>query len=723
VTYYYSAFTHSTADNHTSGLNAQGTPFNGTPFSTNVASFTATVGDGQVSLSWDSTTAVANGATGVMVRRSTAAYPTSESNGELVYDGAATSTIDRGQLNSSGYKGLTNGTVYYYRAFANDGTDYATGVNALAASASHSSDLIAYYPFSGNVSDGSGQGNHGTLVGSTITTDRNGTAGQAYYFFPGDGNDYIDISSPVDENFTIGFWVQSTQALGAETDWRSTPGLVSAYTGADQNDFGVGIASGQVLFGTGTGGSPEVSILSPSSGYNSGDWYHVTAVRTQATGSLKVYIQGTEVVSGTGSTNTLNAPSTMRFGGFPDDTTFFEGKIDDVRIYDRVLNLTEIQDLYFSGAATREYLISTSDSDSSNHTCLLVNVASGDQNIKCWGNAGSGILGDGGSTGTVSTPVAVDTITTAVQISSGLTHNCAVLSDNTIQCWGEGTNGKLGNGSTSNQTSPVAVSSIIDAAQVAAGGEHSCAVLDNGFSGTVKCWGDASSGQLGNGTSTGNFSTPQLVTGVSTAVQVDTGNDFTCALLADRTIQCWGNGDNGKLGNGATLSQNTPVPVSGITNAVQLSVGYAHACALMDDNTIKCWGDGTNARMGDGFSNVTNSTATTVSGITNAIQVVAGYAHSCALLSDATIKCWGFNDQGQLGDLGTTTQDAPVAVSGITTATSVSVGGSTTCAILSDGTAKCWGEGTLGELGDGIGGSNATPQLVDNTVLENSAKQ
>ena len=320
-------------------------------------------------------------------------------------------------------------------------------------------------------------------------------------------------------------------------------------------------------------------------------------------------------------------------------------------------------------------------------------------------------------------------MTTAIQVSAGLNHNCAVLSDNSIQCWGEGANGKLGNGSVANQTTSVAVSGINDAAQVAAGGEHSCAVLDNGFSGTVKCWGDATSGQLGNGSSTGSYSTPELVTGLSTAVYVDTGYDFSCALLADRTLQCWGNGTNGKLGNGASISQNTPVPVSGITGAVQLSVGYAHACALISDGTIKCWGDGTNARMGDSFANVTNSTPTTVVGISNAVQVVAGYSHTCALLSDSTMKCWGNNTLQKLGDGTTTTRDSPVAVTVLSsvssailnTVTGISLGGDTTCAVLSDGTTECWGEGTLGELGDTTLVDDTIPGAV--TGLSNSARQ
>ena len=722
VTYYYSAFTHTNPTNHTDPSSAEGTPVAVVPaYDNDVTSFTATVGDGQISLSWG---VAAGDFQGVKILRKTTGYPDSSTDAAAteVYNNNGTSTIDRGLSNGSGYKGLTNSTIYYYRAFAYDsGPNYSTGVNALAATAIVSSGLVAYYPFSGNAVDGSGQGYHGEIYTATLTTDMHGTSNQAYDFDPDDGdNDYIEIDNPVEDNFSISFWFQSTQNLGTTTNWYTGKGLVDAKTGADQNDFGVGLGLGKVMFGT---GNPDTTITTTAT-FNDGEWYHAVATRTKATGSLKLYIQGAEVASGSGNTNTLGAPTVMRIASSPEyNTEFFKGKIDDVRLYNRVLNLTEIQELYFSTASKREGSITTSDNSTSNHSCLLVNVASGSNNIKCWGNAGAtGILGDGSSTGSTSTPVEVSGITTAVQVSGGLNHNCAVLSDDTIKCWGEGANGKLGNGGTSNQTTPVTVSGINDAWQVSTGGEHSCAVLDNGFSGTVKCWGDASSGQLGNGTSTGSYSTPQLVTGISTAVHVEAGYDFSCALLADRTIECWGNGGNGKLGYGSTTSQNTPVTVSGVTGSVQLTLGYTHACALIYDGTIKCWGNGTTARMGDGFSNTTNSTPVPVTGISNAVQVIAGYSHTCALLDDATVKCWGVNVAGELGTGASgATQDSPVVASEFTTVSNISLGGNTTCAILSDGTAKCVGEGTLGELGDTTTTDNTTAQAVSG--LNNSAKQ
>ena len=143
------------------------------------------------------------------------------------------------------------------------------------------------------------------------------------------------------------------------------------------------------------------------------------------------------------------------------------------------------------------------------------------------------------------------------QASAGYYHTCAVLSDNTVNCWGDGYQGQLGNGSTSDQTTPVSVSSISTATQVSAGYYHTCAVLSDN---TVNCWGDGGYGQLGNG-STSDQTTPVTVSSISTATQVSVGYYHTCAVLSDNTVKCWGRGYQGQLGNGSTSEQTTPVAV------------------------------------------------------------------------------------------------------------------------------------------------------------------
>ena len=147
------------------------------------------------------------------------------------------------------------------------------------------------------------------------------------------------------------------------------------------------------------------------------------------------------------------------------------------------------------------------------------------------------------------------------------------------------------------------VSGITTAVQVAAGGEHSCAVLQNG---TVACWGANGSGQLGNGTTTPS-ATPVLVSGITTAVRVTAGEDHTCALLQGGTVDCWGNDFYGELGNGhAGNGQSSSVPVAAEifpTNpATEISAGGYDTCAVMANHTVTCWGNGDHGQLGNGMS-------------------------------------------------------------------------------------------------------------------------
>ena len=337
--------------------------------------------------------------------------------------------------------------------------------------------------------------------------------------------------------------------------------------------------------------------------------------------------------------------------------------------------------------------------------------------VKCWGWGLYWQLGNLTANPTQLTPLKVENISNAIKTEvsngyywnpgwSGGKHTCAVLSDGTVKCWGDNGSGRLGNGSTSNSSTPVTVSNISTATSVSLGSSHTCALLSDG---TVKCWGDNGSGRLGNG-STSNSSTPVTVSNISTATSVSLGSSHTCALLSDGTVKCWGEGSTGQLGDGASSDNSSPTTVSGISTATSVSAGFGHTCAVLSDGTVKCWGEGSTGQLGDGASS-DNSSPTTVSGISTATLVSTGEKHTCTLLSDGTVKCWGSYLSGRLGcgiiyeDLnfvGNTTQiNTPVTVKIINTAISVSAGGQHTCALLSDGTVKCWGYGLYGQLGNG----------------------
>jgi alpha-tubulin suppressor-like RCC1 family protein len=354
------------------------------------------------------------------------------------------------------------------------------------------------------------------------------------------------------------------------------------------------------------------------------------------------------------------------------------------------------------------------------HTCALLSSGT----VECWGDNTFGEIGDGiANGGSIHfTPAAAIGITTATAIAAGSMHTCARLADGTVECWGDGFLGELGNGdATANQFSPVAVIGITTATAISAGGvlnnyDQSCALLTDG---SVKCWGDNTYGQLGIGNpAIGLSSTPVTVAWQPAAIAVTAGQIHTCAVLAGRTAKCWGdNGNGGELGNGGSTDYSTtPVPVTSLTTATAIAAGRAHSCALLISGSIDCWGYNLDGELGNGTT--TNSTTPVpVTGITNATTVTSGGGHTCALLTAGTIKCWGQNLYGELGNGTTTNSTTPLSVTGIggggeSTASAIAAGDETTCALLTSGTIDCWGLNAWGQLGNGTTTNSATPVAV-----------
>ena len=247
-------------------------------------------------------------------------------------------------------------------------------------------------------------------------------------------------------------------------------------------------------------------------------------------------------------------------------------------------------------------------------------------------------------------------------IASGFGHNCALLGDGTVQCWGYNYNGQLGNGTATNGSVPSAVPSINTAVAIATGFYHSCALLS---SGSVQCWGNNVDGQLGTGDRT-NSTAPISVSGITNAVAIAGGYGHSCAVLKDGSIQCWGYNIHGQLGNGDLKDSNVPVQVSGITNGVAVTCSYYHTCALLSDGTARCWGDSALAgELGNGAM-TPSSLPVAVTGVTDATAIASGDFHTCVKLSGGSIQCWGDNSYGELGNDPTTTpySNIPVTVSG-----------------------------------------------------------
>jgi alpha-tubulin suppressor-like RCC1 family protein len=340
--------------------------------------------------------------------------------------------------------------------------------------------------------------------------------------------------------------------------------------------------------------------------------------------------------------------------------------------------------------------------------------------VDCWGGNEVGQLGNG-TMGDSNVPVQVLGVSSASQVSAAFYGSCATLSDGHVDCWGEDEHGELGDGIDENRDTPVEVLGVTTTTQVTGGGEHTCALLSSGH---VDCWGNNNAGQLGDGSTTSS-NIPVEVHGISNVTQVAAGESHSCALLSSGHVDCWGANGWGQLGNGTEANSSTPVEVHGISNAIQVAAGEYYACALLSTGHVDCWGENFVGELGDGSEANSSSIPVEVHGISNATQVTAGGGHSCALLPTNHIDCWGYNSFGELGDGSEANSDVPVEVRDVSDATEVTAGYGHSCAVLSTGHVDCWGENNFGELGDGRGGnegkegSSSTPvevQAVSNAT-------
>lgn len=243
------------------------------------------------------------------------------------------------------------------------------------------------------------------------------------------------------------------------------------------------------------------------------------------------------------------------------------------------------------------------------------------------------------------------------------------------------------------------------ATQVAAGRLHACAVTS---AGAVRCWGYTNYGQLGNGAPLAEVAVPVAVevSGLAGVTAISTSFDHTCAVLQDGGVKCWGLNDKGQLGNGSTANSNIPVDVSGLSSGVAaVAAGTAHTCALTTAGGVKCWGWNDKGQLGN--DSTTNSKVPVdVMGLSSGVEAIAaGHYQTCAVTASGGVKCWGGNVFGELGIDSVIDSYVPADVVGLSSGmTAIAAGEHVSCALTSNGAGRCWGKNDHGQLGDDAGG-------------------
>ncbi|MBO9662541.1 hypothetical protein [Dokdonella sp.] len=340
------------------------------------------------------------------------------------------------------------------------------------------------------------------------------------------------------------------------------------------------------------------------------------------------------------------------------------------------------------------------------HTCVVTTIGT----VECWGANMMGQLGDGTLTDRDVAIPAVGLNARAAAVGAGFVHSCALTTVGGVKCWGNNDQGQLGDGTTTNRATPTDVLTLESGiAAIATSASYSCALTDRGG---AKCWGDNSDGQLGDG-STVSHTVARDVSGLTTGiVALAAGASHSCALTTSGGVKCWGNNGSGQLGNGGTTDSPVPVDVGGLgTTAIAIAAGLAHTCVLTTAGGVKCWGANDNGQLGDGSTTQPSAPVDVVGLSSGVAAIAAGFSSSCAVTTTGDVKCWGDNLYSQLGDGSTVSSSVPVDVLHLPSRTrAATISFTHACALGTQGDVACWGDNGLGQLGRGD--SSSTPGLV-----------
>jgi len=346
--------------------------------------------------------------------------------------------------------------------------------------------------------------------------------------------------------------------------------------------------------------------------------------------------------------------------------------------------------------------------------------------VRAWGANYTGQLGNGTFVNS-STPVSVTSLSNVIVVASGQNHTLAIVADGTVRAWGQNFYGQLGNGNTADSSTPVTVSGLAGVVAVAAGIRHSLALLSDG---SVWAWGEGAQAQLGNN-SFANSLVPVKVQGVTNVTAISASGIHSLALRNDGKVFRWGTGFttsgtfSGGGGQPLTPTSAVPIEVPGLPAVSKIAAGNGHDLVLLGDGTVRAWGSNFSGELGNGTHTDSGTPVAVVqssgSGVlSGVVAVAAGSNHSLALLSNGTVLAWGSNLKGELGNpsASSTTSTGyphstkPVAVSNLSIVAQIDAGQTISVARLTDGTVRMWGDGVYGGLGNAGTTSSGVPVQV-----------
>lgn len=371
------------------------------------------------------------------------------------------------------------------------------------------------------------------------------------------------------------------------------------------------------------------------------------------------------------------------------------------------------------------------------NTCALIEGG----RVRCWGEGAYGRLGYGNSesigddelpwqAGDVVLPAPLE------RLHSGDSFTCG-LTGTEVFCWGDASVGAIGSGDIADlgddellvALAPVSLGG--PTTRLTVGGRHSCA---SGPSGQLRCWGAGPAIGYGTGLVVGDDESPASAGTVSigaAVVDVSAGIEATCVVQTDGAIRCWGENEQGQLGLGHTDpigDDELPSSISALVfaeDAVQVTAGYRHTCARFVGGGVRCWGGNAYGELGRGDEVQLGDDELAVGlspialgDVGAATFIAAGDHHTCALFEDGNVKCWGRNSFGQLGNgsfehVGDDELPAIASAVDLPAPTiQIDAGGNHTCAVLTDYRVFCWGRNGDGQLGLGHNQDVAVPRFV-----------